>query len=367
VIGKFPKTVFSAEACYRLGTLYHDKVDSLEKAKEYFSRVGQEAAESEFATEALKKANSIGRLIEFEKIEGGKATEKQKAEKLFYSAEIQLEQFGRVERALDNYSSLLDSFPRTEAAPRAAYAIGWIYSNKLEENDRALAAFRRVVKEYPRSPQATGALDYIEKLGGAGMRGPLKAYIDSVRAVPIDTVLALQDSLRAGESESQSIYEKAAGSTEGKTFVHPAEKGKSALKAREMFESEKEKSSKKAGGKTPAGTEDSTVAEKPDSVPPAPVDSTKAPSEALKSVPVGDASSDSLAAAPADSAVASLDSLKDAPVGGMPPDSLQSASADSAVAQRDSLKDAPAGGLPLDSLQSASADSAGQARDEREK
>ncbi len=187
VLGKFPQSLFSAEASYKLGTVYHEKVDSLQKAKDYFSRVGKEAAESEYANEALKKANSIGRLLEFESMKDGEATDKQKAEKIFYSAEIQLEQFEQTEKALKNYKALLDSFPGTEAAPRAAYAIGWIYQKKLDRKDSALVVYSRLAGEYPRSAQAAGALEQMEVLGAGRLRDSLSAYVDSINALPPDT------------------------------------------------------------------------------------------------------------------------------------------------------------------------------------
>ncbi|MDZ7859475.1 MAG: tetratricopeptide repeat protein [Candidatus Krumholzibacteriota bacterium] len=193
IIGKYPKTLFSAEACYHLGMLFHAQADSLEKAKEYFSKVGKEAPESQYATEALKKSNSIGRLLELEN-EGEKGqTDKQKAKKKFYSAELQLSQFGNVEKALRNYRVVLDSFPEIEISPRAAYAIGWIYQEKLKQNDKAVKAYREVILSFPRSVQALGAIEQIEFLGDLKLMERLQGYVDSVRALKPDTSLKQSD------------------------------------------------------------------------------------------------------------------------------------------------------------------------------
>ncbi|HMA76556.1 MAG TPA: tetratricopeptide repeat protein [Candidatus Krumholzibacteriaceae bacterium] len=187
IIGKYPKTLFSAEASYYMGMLFHQQADSLEKAKEYFSKVGKEAPESQYATEALKKSNSIGRLLELENEGEGDLTDEQKAKKKFYSAELQLSQFGNVEEALRNYRVVLDSFPEIEISPRAAYAIGWIYQEKMKQNDKALEAYREVIERFPRSAQASGAIERIESLGDPQLLQRVQGYVDSVRASKPDT------------------------------------------------------------------------------------------------------------------------------------------------------------------------------------
>jgi len=225
VLGKFPQSLFSAEASYRLGSLYHEKVDSLQKAKDYFSRVGKEAAESEYATEALKKANSISRLIEFESMKDGESTHKQKAEKLFYSAEIQLEQFEQTEKALKNYKALLDSFPGTEVAPRAAYAVGWIYQKKLDRKESALEAYSRLAADYPRSAQAAGALEQLGGMGADRLRDSLSAYVDSINALPPDTA-EVKAALELTDTTAVEAAPERADSTAAEPSAAPADSAK---------------------------------------------------------------------------------------------------------------------------------------------
>ncbi|MCK4350850.1 MAG: tetratricopeptide repeat protein, partial [Candidatus Krumholzibacteria bacterium] len=67
VTREFPKSIFSAEAYYRTGVIYHERLDSLSNAQAAFSMVGSEYANSEFANEALKKSSSLKRLLELER------------------------------------------------------------------------------------------------------------------------------------------------------------------------------------------------------------------------------------------------------------------------------------------------------------
>ena len=208
IIGKFPKSLFSAKACYHGGMIYHGRLDSLEKAKEYFAKVGKEAPESEYATEALKKSNSIARLLELANVKEGEETEKQKAKRRFYSAELQLTQFGKTEEALRDYYAVLDSFPDMEASSKAAYAIGWIYQEKLKQEKKALAAYMETVRRFPRSAQALGAIEQIGYLGNEELKENLQIYVDSVRALPPDT----SESIGALEFPEVSVSENVSDS-----------------------------------------------------------------------------------------------------------------------------------------------------------
>ena len=62
VIEQFPKTDQAAEAYYRLGLLYQDDLDNLEKAKDNFNKATQEKRDSEFRNLALAKAAQITKL-----------------------------------------------------------------------------------------------------------------------------------------------------------------------------------------------------------------------------------------------------------------------------------------------------------------
>jgi TolA-binding protein len=191
---EFPRSAYSAEAYYRMGVIYHEALDSLALAQKAFSQVGGEYANSEYAPIALEKSTSIRRLMELERVTGGRETKEKLAEKRFLAAEIQLTRLGEVELALTNYTAVIDSFAGTRYAPQAAYAIAWIYHYEKGETDRALEMYRRVVSLYPRTQQALGAIGEIGNLGAQELKASLEAYIDSARvdtsivAQPIDTV-----------------------------------------------------------------------------------------------------------------------------------------------------------------------------------
>ncbi len=193
VTKEFPKSKFSAEAFYRIGVVYHERLDSLSRAQAAFSKVGSEYANSEFANEAIQKSSSLKRLLELEGRRGARESSEQLAEKKFLSAEIQLTRLGEVDLALGNYETIVDSFPESSYAPNAAYAVAWIYEKEKGDRETAIEKYRRVVSLFPRSMQALGAVDRIGTLGAQELEQRLRAFVDSTAALSAAADSALAD------------------------------------------------------------------------------------------------------------------------------------------------------------------------------
>ena len=196
ITGSFPRSNYSADAYFHLGVIYHEKLDSLQQAQEAYAKVSNESASSEYAAVALQRSSSLKRLLELQKSSGENEGEEGQAEKRFLAAEIQLTKLGETDLALDNYRTVVDSFPQTNYAPLAAYAIGWIYRTEKVDTAQAVEAFSYLAREYPVSPQARGAVYEIGLLGENALRNQLEAYIDSAVA---DTarIAAEKDRIRA--------------------------------------------------------------------------------------------------------------------------------------------------------------------------
>ncbi|MCX5753999.1 MAG: tetratricopeptide repeat protein [Candidatus Krumholzibacteria bacterium] len=186
---KYPKSTYSAEAYYRIGIIYQERLDSLRLAADAFAKVGNEYANSDFAPVSLERSSSIKRLLDLQKSAGKGESAAQAAEKRFIAAEIQLTRLEDIPMALAGYTAILDSFPETPVAPKAAYAIAWINQNRLREKETAIERYRALIERYPRSYQAKGALYQLSLVGADSLRAYLQAYRDSALA---DTTAALK-------------------------------------------------------------------------------------------------------------------------------------------------------------------------------
>ncbi len=195
----YPNSDFSAEAYFRMGVIYHERLNSLKAAQEVFSKVSSESASSEHAPIALQKSITLKRLIELAETSGEGESVEQAAEKRFIAAEIQLFRLDEVEAALENYRAVIDSFPASSFAPRAAYAIAWIHHRKLGETEKAVEMYREVAARYPRSHQARGAVDEIGDLGAEEMKRRMSAFVDSALA---DTTGAAEAARKEAEGKA---------------------------------------------------------------------------------------------------------------------------------------------------------------------
>ncbi len=157
----YPKSVYSAEGYYQLGVIYQERLDSLEAAREYFEKVPREIAESPFAAKAIKRSSDISKLIKLQD-SLGEGSDEGKAFAQLSLAEVQLFEFQNLERALAEYQKVLDQFPQSEVAPKAAYAIGHIYGEIMGDTLRALQVYRDLIERFPDSQQATYARRFLE-------------------------------------------------------------------------------------------------------------------------------------------------------------------------------------------------------------
>ncbi len=158
----YPKTMYSAEGYYQLGIIHQEKLDSLETAKTYFEKVTREYAKSPFADDAVKRSSNISQLMRLQSSLGGSSNEGE-AFTQFSLAEVQLFQFNNFKQALVHYEAVLDSFPESEVAPKAAYAIGYIYGILLGDTLRARESYEYLVGRFPDSQQAAYARQFLEK------------------------------------------------------------------------------------------------------------------------------------------------------------------------------------------------------------
>lgn len=165
VTASYPRSKFSAEAAFRAGLIYQEKLDSLTVAKSQFEEVPRQYANSPFAVEAIRRSVSISKLQQLEaSIEtGGGESDEEKAAVQFDLAETHLLQFNDHELALTEYQAILDKYPTSMVAPKAAYAIAYIYDTVLEDEGRARDAYQLVIDRYPDSQQAEYARSALEK------------------------------------------------------------------------------------------------------------------------------------------------------------------------------------------------------------
>lgn len=167
---------FAAEAFYRLGHIF-EGMDSLEAAKNNYEAVARAYSNSEFAEDAIKRSNNIGRLLKLEEAQSENSPEA-KALRAFAMGELQLFQMEDPKKALASYQEVLDDYPDADLAPKAAYAVGYIYGVVLGDTTNARRMVDLLRQRYPKSQQAA----YADQFMTAGTKAPpaLLAPADSL-------------------------------------------------------------------------------------------------------------------------------------------------------------------------------------------
>jgi hypothetical protein len=70
---------------------------------------------------------------------------------------MQLLQFEEVDKAMTDYLQLLVEYPQSEFAPKAAYAVAYIYERILKDAVKATEAYQNLIRDYPDTQQAAMA------------------------------------------------------------------------------------------------------------------------------------------------------------------------------------------------------------------
>ncbi len=249
----YPRSIFSAEAHYRLGEIYQDKLDSLQLAQQEFDKVAGEYAGSPYASESITSSAAISKLLRLnESLKSGGGGEDQ-ASVQFDLAEIELLQFKNYEKALDGYRKVVDEFPDNDLAPRAAYAIAYIYDAELGDTTNAVPAYELVSTRYTYTQQGEFARDALKRLGHpvpepppappkeeapaaaasdttrvvapgdtTGSGGQTKSASDTTRAVPPPAVTASDTTRAAAPGDTtRTAPPSAAASDTTKTVEQP--------------------------------------------------------------------------------------------------------------------------------------------------
>jgi len=144
----YPKTRYAAQAYYQMGMIYQRTLDSLSLAKDYFNKARSEDPRGSFSAKAEARSEEIDKLESYRK------AKTDSPDTAFLLAELYLFDLSQPDSALTEYKRILDQFPGSKFAPKAAYAIGWIFENVMEDSMEARGYFEKVLKEYPESPYA---------------------------------------------------------------------------------------------------------------------------------------------------------------------------------------------------------------------
>ena len=215
------------KARFELAGIFYLEIDRQDSALYWFQRVIDEEGKSEFAERSLFTLAEIARTSgatdkkivdslygvviaqypespyaqESRRILGIHLLEKKldPAEALYHQAEEYMDG-EHSDSALPFLYKIVREGDPSPFSPKALYAIGWIYENKLEEEDSASAVYRRLIAGYPKSEFAVAVRPKIQEEDAAKQEAEQKAKLE-------------RDAKKKKEEEEKKAQTPAADST----------------------------------------------------------------------------------------------------------------------------------------------------------
>lgn len=180
VITEFPKTELATKARYLIAHYYlQSKGPGEEMISEQLRAAMDDGLKGDVSSDVRDLKAKVDRYQRLEsKLEEPDSTSWAPA---FELAELLYFDFDQAELALEKYRWILQEYPECPLAPRAAYAIGYIESEALGDQEEADKAYALLEDRYPDSYPARGLRGEVfleakpRKLGEAGVirgRGP---------------------------------------------------------------------------------------------------------------------------------------------------------------------------------------------------
>lgn len=176
VIEHFPETSYAPRSAYVISWIW-DKVkgDSLQAEKAY-ERIIEDYPQTPYAQKARE-------WLGLPPVE-----EKDPAKELFMRGEIHLLQ-GEVDSALTYYQKTANDYPQSRFAPKAIYAMGWIYENREDSLRLAKETYRGLIDGYPQSEYTLLAMERL------GERAPEPTSASPDTSEQVSPEVAAADSL----------------------------------------------------------------------------------------------------------------------------------------------------------------------------
>lgn len=192
-LSKVKTGAFSAEANFLIGRSFEQDT-GFDQAYAYYDTARMREPTSAYAILANSRHLLIDRLLKGLKGEGDTAQAK------FLLAEVYHLNLNQDSTAVIQYQKVADSFPGSDYAPKALYAVAWIRGNRLKADDSS-AAYQAVIDRYPRTVFAQEARRVLGKplLPQSQIEVPPEVKAESLR------LRALRDSAVVQKARNDSL------------------------------------------------------------------------------------------------------------------------------------------------------------------
>ena len=154
----YKKTPQSAKAYYQMGLIAQRRQKDTEAIKDLFDRAKNEYRRGEISKLADQRLKDFKELSRYQTKIASDSTD---LESVFQMAELLRLRLEEPDSALVAYRTVATKDTTGELAPKADYAIGWIYAETKHDSASARAAFESMLEDYPGTIYADAASDWL--------------------------------------------------------------------------------------------------------------------------------------------------------------------------------------------------------------
>jgi tetratricopeptide (TPR) repeat protein len=150
-ISIFPRGANTAESFYRKGLIYEEETNDIQAAIESYDKALQLNPEEDIKKNAAERGSILKMIKGYrEKVEEPDSTTNI-AKLHLLLAELFLFEKHNPDTALKEYKNVLDSFPDSPFAPKAALATAWIYEKEKYDTVEAMDMYKKVEQNFPQT------------------------------------------------------------------------------------------------------------------------------------------------------------------------------------------------------------------------
>ena len=180
LVDKFPRTSVAYDAQFRIGYLYESRLQDYDNAAVEYDKLKTQST-SEFASQAAKRSQNLVTMKQYRAAMATDTTQA-RAKAAFLLAELYYFQLEKQDSALAQYRIVEAEFPKSVFAPKSAYARLWIAAYDRQDTLGAMALTDTIASRYRGTRFAESAL-YLWKRW-AGRNDERTALFDSLLANP---------------------------------------------------------------------------------------------------------------------------------------------------------------------------------------
>lgn len=143
------------------GEIYEKELNDLENAQKAYRKIVEGYSSSSLYKDAQVRLRKNGILLS---LKDDTLSLEEKIKNRFFLAEIEYFDYKDIEKAIEKYKTVFDSFPNSIYGPKSLFALSYIFLKDKKDTLKSIEFLEKIVKLYPSTEYQIEALKKIKEL-----------------------------------------------------------------------------------------------------------------------------------------------------------------------------------------------------------